>query len=85
MTRSLSEAKTLKKIFTLEIVNQIIRFTNQKAEACYYEWNNTHPDKQPKIWDNVTSTEIYAYIGILIGAAENNSNTDHTFEMWKTS
>ena len=68
-----------------EMLDIIVRFTNKKALAVYEEYNNEHLGNDPRVWKNVTSREMYAFLGILICAGANNSNTDHISEMWKSS
>lgn len=83
-TEMLSISETFKKIFTYEMVDIIVRHTNKKAEATYQNYNADHPDSQHQ-WKPVTIPEIYSFFGILICAGANNSNTDHTFDMWHSN
>ena len=62
----------------------IIRHTNKKATAVYKTYNETHPTRKQAVWKDLTPSELYGFLGILIAAGANNSNTDHTTDMWKT-
>lgn len=66
------------------MVDMIVRYTNKKAQKVFDAYNEKNPDSQ-RSWKPVTSQEIHAYIGILIASGVNNSNTDHTSEMWKST
>ncbi|XP_058789554.1 piggyBac transposable element-derived protein 4 [Phymastichus coffea] len=83
-TGTLSVGNTLKKIITVEIVDIIVRCTNQKAKAVFENYNVNNPESN-RSWRPVTMQEMYAFIGILICSGANNSNTDHTSEMWKST
>ena len=37
------------------------------------------------MWKDVMPRELYAFLGILIMSGANNSNTDHTIDMWKAT
>ena len=84
-TRNLTPLEVFKKFLSIEIITQIVRFTNQKAEKTYRAYNATHPAAEPLVWEKVTSTEIYSFIGLLITAGANNSSTDPVEEMWKSN
>ncbi|XP_019697919.2 piggyBac transposable element-derived protein 4-like [Harpegnathos saltator] len=84
-TETLSICNTFKKIMSNEMIYIIVRYTNKKVLAMYEEYNNKYPEKEPRVWKNVTLNEMYAFLGILICAGANNSNTDHVEEMWKSS
>ncbi|XP_071567686.1 piggyBac transposable element-derived protein 4-like [Temnothorax nylanderi] len=83
-TETLSVRDTFTKIITPEMVDLIIRHTNRKAEEVYNKYNAENPNSQ-RSWKAVTPQEFYAFSGILICSGVNNSNTDHTSEMWKTT
>ena len=83
-TDTLTISDTFKKIFPIEIINIIVRHTNKKASVMYEEYNAQNRGKT-LTWTAVTSSEMYAFLGVLICAVANNSNTDHTTDMWKAS
>ncbi|CAB3232002.1 unnamed protein product [Arctia plantaginis] len=83
-TKMLSISETFKKIFTYEMVDIIVRHTNKKAEATYQHYNADHPDS-PHQWKPITIPKTYSFFGILICAGANNSNMDHTFDMWHSN
>lgn len=74
---------TFKCIFTPEIVDIIVRHTNKKARSVYQDYNKKNPTKQPLCWKDLTATEFYAFMRILIASGANNSNTDHVFDLFK--
>ncbi|CAB3221176.1 unnamed protein product [Arctia plantaginis] len=80
-TEMLSISETFKKIFTYEMVDIIVRHTNK---ATYQHYNADHPDS-PHQWKPITIPETYSFFGILICAGANNSNMDHTFDMWHSN
>lgn len=84
-TETLSICDTFKKIVTSEMIDIIVRYTNKKATAVYKNYNETHPARKQAVWKYLISCELYAFFGILIAAGANNSNTDHTTDMWKTT
>lgn len=72
--------------FPMSIVEQIVLETNRKAKRAYEA--NLHTDTQPKNirkWTNVTTDEMYAYIGILIYAGAEKSNTVHIKDLFAQS
>lgn len=84
-TETLSICDTFKKIVTSEMIDIIVRCTNKKATAVYKNYNETHPARKQAVWKYLIPRELYAFFGILIAAGANNSNTDHTTDMWKTT
>jgi hypothetical protein len=62
-----------------------VRHTNAKAISTYASYNKDNPDKKQLKWNNLTSQEFHAFLGVLIMSGANNSNTDHTTEMWRTT
>ncbi|XP_018395958.1 PREDICTED: piggyBac transposable element-derived protein 4-like [Cyphomyrmex costatus] len=83
-TETLSISNTFKKIFTVHMVDIIIRHTNKKALSVYAAFNAAHPDSKRE-WKPVTVQEIYSFMAILICSGVNNSNTDHTSDMWHSN
>lgn len=81
-TKPLSFSDTFKRIFTDEMIDMMVCHTNKKATTKYQEWNANNPEKAFE-WKPVTFQEMYSFLGVLIGAGANNSNADHTTEMWK--
>ena len=56
----------------------------KKAKTVYDNYNSNNLNSN-RSWRPVTTQEMYAFIGILICSGVNNSNTDHTSEMWKST
>ena len=84
-TETLSISETFKKIMSNEMIDIIVRCTNKKASAVIEDYNRNNPEKEPRIWRNISTQEFYAFLSVLICAGANNSNTDHVNEMWKSS
>jgi len=84
-TENLSISEIFKKIMSNEIIDIIVRCTNKKALATFEEYNKNNSEKDPCVWKNITSQELYAFLGVLICAGANNSNIDHINEMCKSS
>ena len=80
----MSVGDTFKKIIIVEIVDLIVRCTNKKAKTIYDNYNSNNPNSN-RSWRPVTTQEMYLFIGILIYSRVNNSNTDHTSAMWKST
>lgn len=83
-TETLSIGDTFKRIITVEMVDLIVRYTNKKANKVYDNYNAKNPDSQ-RLWTPVAIQEMCAFIGVLICSGANNSNVDHTSEMWKST
>lgn len=83
-TETLSVGDTFKKIITVEMIDQIIRHTNQKAKKVFDDFNAANKDPA-RSWRPVSTSEMYAFIGVLICSGANNSNTDHASDMWKST
>lgn len=84
-TEMLSMSHTFQKMFTTEMVDIIVRHTNAKAILIYSSYNEDYPDKKQLKWNNLTSQEFHAFLGVLIMCGAYNSNTDHTTDMWQTT
>ena len=83
-TRTLSIDKTFKTIFTADIADIIVRHTNKKALSVYAVFNAAHQNSNRE-WKPFTIQEIYSFMAILICSGVNNSNSDHTTDMWHSN
>lgn len=83
-TRMLSARDTFKRIFSDEMCNIVIQETNRKANQLYMEYNNEHPEIEPKTWSTLTAVEFDAYLGVLITAGVRHSNDEHLRDLWTT-
>lgn len=83
-TEMLSIADTFKVIFTAEMVVLIVRHMNKKAYLKYIE-HTTKRIRRKNSFHRKTSRELYGFLGILISSGVNNSNYDHTTDMWRSS
>lgn len=83
-TETLSIGHTFKRIIPVDIIDIIVQHTNNKASTVYADYNAKNPDSQ-RLWNPVPVKEMYPFIAVLISAGVNNSNVDHTTEMWKTT
>lgn len=81
-TATLSILNTFKLLMSPDMVNLIIRYTNQKAENTYSQYNESHPETPPKTWKAVTMSEMYAFIGVLIMTGSNRSNGETVTDLW---
>ena len=66
------------------MVDLIVRCKNKKTKTIYDNYNSNNPNSN-RSWRPVTTQEMYRFIRILICSGVNNSNTDHTSEMWKST
>nr|XP_022906882.1 uncharacterized protein LOC111418576 [Onthophagus taurus] len=64
-TESLSVQDTFKTIITVEMVDLIVCYTNNKATKVYNNYNGNNPDSQ-RLWKPITIQEMYAFIGVKI-------------------
>lgn len=62
--------EVFKKIFTPNISFIIITETNRHGR----EATRRNPDSKPRIWNDLTSTELDAFIGILLAAGVSHNN-----------
>lgn len=73
---------TFQSIFTAEMIDIIVRHTNKKATRVYQTNEEKNLTKKQLKWKELTLQEFYAFLGILIMSGANNSNTDHSTDMW---
>ncbi|CAG7823060.1 unnamed protein product [Allacma fusca] len=60
----------------------ICNWTNKWAHFCVRNWNKNHPTGKPRLWRDVTVTEILGFFGlILLGGVEKAKKKPWT-EMW---
>jgi hypothetical protein len=60
-----SLVEAFKLFFDKAIIDIIIKYTNQRGERCYEEWNTKNPTKQRKVWMPTDEVEIQAFLGVL--------------------
>jgi len=78
-----SKLDAFKCFVTPEIVDILVKYTNQKAQKWLAEWNAAHPDKQCT-WCNTDSTEMYAMIGILMIMGALHATKEQVNVLWST-
>ncbi|XP_026482143.1 piggyBac transposable element-derived protein 3-like [Ctenocephalides felis] len=71
-----------KKFFSQNISFIIITETNRNAKDVIAKWNAVNPTKQPKVWVDMTSTELDAFIGILLAAGVTHNNMIEADKLW---
>ncbi len=82
------QADTLRKAFELfvtpDMVDLIVRHSNEEGKRVFDQWNAAHPNKQ-KAFTETCSDEIMAFIGLLIlRGAYRDSGSDY-YELWNAS
>ena len=80
--------ETLSAVFDLfitpEILNIIMKETNNEANRVYAEWNTAHQNNQ-KCWISVIVTELKALIGLLLIARVNRTHMEPLKELWSST
>ncbi|CAF1376219.1 unnamed protein product, partial [Didymodactylos carnosus] len=83
--RRATNIQTLKEAFQLfitqDMVEIIVRETNNRARKVTEEWNARNPDKQYR-WSDTDSDEIWAFIGLLILSGVQRSRHEKLGELW---
>lgn len=64
-----------------DMLAEICIFTNQHGEVYTKKFNESHSADQ-MAWKNVTITELYAFIAVLIASGRNHGRKLHLTEMW---
>lgn len=82
-TKNLSPLDTFFCIISSPIRDQIIRFSNKKAEQFYKKWNTDNPFKTPAKWTSITDDELKAFFGILLVMGSQKSSQQKASELWK--
>lgn len=82
-TETLSIRDTFKCIFPDKMIDPIIKQTNKKTKKICEAYNSQNPEKKQLLWENLTESEFYDFLEILIISDVNNSKTDHTLNVWK--
>ncbi|XP_050338220.1 uncharacterized protein LOC126764593 [Bactrocera neohumeralis] len=58
--------------------------TNRYGRDQFAKWNAENLTSKPKVWVDFTSTELYAFIGILIASGVTHNNMQFTPLLWQT-
>lgn len=82
--RSSSPLDVFKKFLSTNISFIIITETNRNAQNAVQKWNSSHPDRTPRVWNDLTQIELDAYIGLLIAAGASHNNMQKTEFLWRT-
>lgn len=75
--------EVFKKFFTTNISHIVITETNRYAKNAYSKWNEQHPESKPRVWKDLTSTELDAFIGILLMAGVSHNNMQKSSFLWR--
>lgn len=62
----------------------IITETNRYANETVRKWNAENPDRTSRVWKELTSTELDAFIGILLAAGVSHNNMQKSEVLWRT-
>lgn len=76
--------EVFKRFFTPNIVFVIITETNRYGKNEMEKWNKSNADKKPKIWKDLTETELDAFIGILLAGGVSHNNTQKAEVLWRS-
>ena len=66
--------EVFKKFLTPNISFIIINETNRYAKNAVQKWNGKNSNSKPRVWNDLTSTELDAFIGILLAMGLNHNN-----------
>lgn len=72
-----------KNLFTPNLAIIIIAETNRYAKSITNKWNDEHPDSVQKVWKELTSTELNAFVGLLLAAGMTHNNMQNAKFLWK--
>lgn len=76
--------EVFKHFFTPNISFVIISETNRYAEDAVGKWNAAHPDSKQKVWKELTSTELDAFLGILLAGGVSHNNMQISAVLWRS-
>ncbi|CAD6997180.1 unnamed protein product [Ceratitis capitata] len=74
-----------KVFFTPNISFISITKTNRNAKIATQKWNAKNPDSKQRVWVDLTSTELDAFIGILFAAGITNNNMQESALLWRSN
>lgn len=76
--------EVFKKFFTENISYIIITETNRYARNDTQKWNEQHPSAKPRVWADLTSTELDAFIGLLLAIGVSHNNMQISSALWRS-
>lgn len=76
--------EVFKKMFTSNISFIIITETNRYASDAILKWNSENPNSKPRVWKELTSTELDAFIGLLLVAGVSHNNMQNSSVLWRS-
>jgi hypothetical protein len=84
-TGKAKEAKSIEEIFSLfvtnDMVDMIVKYTNQEGQRLTATWNENHPDQQKAFLDT-NNIEIKAVIGLMLLRGVYHSHHERLSDMW---
>lgn len=75
--------EVFKNLFTPNLAVIIIAETNRYAKSITNKWNDEHPDTVQKVWKELISTELNAFLGILLAAGMTHNNMQSAKVLWR--
>lgn len=76
--------EVFKNFYTQNISFIIITETNRYAKEATEKWNRENPNSKPRVWIEVTSTELDAFIGLLLVAGVSHNNMQKSSYLWRS-
>ncbi|XP_043065149.1 piggyBac transposable element-derived protein 4-like [Drosophila ficusphila] len=76
--------EVFKKLFTPNISLIIISETNRYGGEAVQSWNQAHPDSKRKHWVDLSSTELDAFVGILLAMGASHNNMQKASDLWRS-
>lgn len=76
--------EVFKKFFTPNMAFIIITETNRYAHEATDKWNMENPHKELRVWQDLTSVELDAFIGILLAAGVSHNNMQKASVLWRS-
>lgn len=74
--------EVFKQFFTPNISFIIITETNRAGSEAAAKYNAEYPNRKPKVWKELISTELDAYIGILLASGVSHNNLQKSRVLW---
>ena len=72
---------TMKLFLSLDIIQDICKWTNKYGAYLVKEWNKGYPAK-PRTWEKTDPIEMYSFIGLLILAGVDKPHKKPWKELW---
>lgn len=83
-TRLTNPVEVFKLFFSTNITFVIISETNRHGRESIRKWNEEHPESTQRKWIDLTSSELDAFIGILLASGLSHNNMQDSSILWRS-